>query len=96
MNSDDIELGAIAARLNWRACTPEYAAKVGPHEYVVRGKTISDADWQTFADAIDQDGEWRSWSPPGAPEVVSRYRYVVLDDRRYWRFDTVLNRCRNR
>lgn len=64
-----------------------------PHEYVVRGKTVSEDDWKTFVSAIDRDGVWRSWSPPDAPEVVRRYRYLVVGEYRYWRFDTILNRC---
>jgi hypothetical protein len=84
----------LAARLRWRACKPEYAAKVGEHEYVVRGKTISEHDWQTFAAAIDREGVWRDWSAPGAAGVVRRYRYLVLGEHRYWHFHTILNRCR--
>ena len=85
-------LRAISNRLVWRDCTPHYAAKVGDHSYVVHHRTIDEADWKAFADALAKQGEW---SPPGAPSVRRRYRYLLPGDgHRYWIIGPILNRVK--
>jgi hypothetical protein len=81
-------LRALVDRLTWRACKPDYALKVGRHEYVVRGKTIDDADWLTLTEAVKRHG------------VRERYlrtkqvgRYLKLADFRYWHIQVILNRA---
>lgn len=88
-----IDLGAarrVVADLTWRACTPEYAAKVGPHEYVVRHKTCDEASWETLVAAIEDLGADECYLVTG-----NTFRYLVLDDHRYWTAPgwTVLNRA---
>jgi hypothetical protein len=87
-------LQAIIDRVPWRACRPEYAAQVGQHEYVVRGKTISEEDWQVLGAAIRQYGIRQKYLVTG-----NTFTYLLLGEHRYWLIagpaaGTVLNRAR--
>jgi hypothetical protein len=88
------ELQQIVDRLVWRPCRPEYAERVGPHEYVVRNQTIGEPEWLVLVEAIRLHGQWRWWSPPGAPSKRFRYRYLLLGEHRYWTIQLILNRAR--
>jgi hypothetical protein len=82
----------ILASRAWRECRPKYAAEVGVHSYLIRGRTIDEADWQVVAAAIEHDGVVERYT---RVDEIHRYLHVVLDGVpfRLWAYDTVLNRA---
>lgn len=74
-----VALQAVIDELPWRACTPAYAAKVGPHEYVVRYKTCPEEAWLALEDAIRRYGRRERYIVTG-----NTFTYLILGERRYW------------
>ncbi len=86
-------LQAVVDGLAWQACTPGYAAKVGPHEYVVRYKTCSEQAWAALQQAITRHGHPERYLVTG-----NTFTYLVLGEHRYWTAPgwQVINRARQR
>jgi hypothetical protein len=83
-------LQALANSLVWQPCTPKYAGEVGPHEYVVRNRTISNDDYVKFMQAVKAYGKVQTYTVTG-----NKARYLDLGPHRYWHYAIVLNRARH-
>ncbi len=66
-------------QLTWRRCTPEYAAQVGDHEYVVRYKTCDEDAFAVITDAIWRFGRRQRYVVTG-----NTFTYFVCGPYRYW------------
>lgn len=77
--------------LAWRACSPAYAARVGPHEYVVRHQTCPEEAWAALQGAIHRYGRREQYLVTG-----HTFDYLLLGEHRYWTAPgwEVINRAR--
>lgn len=87
----EVALQDLVNRLVWHAGTPEYAAKVAPHEYVMRYKTCPEESWTMLQEAIRRYGRRERYLVTG-----NTFTYLVLGDHRYWTAPAwnVINRVR--
>ena len=88
---EEVALLDLVNGLVWHACAPEYAAKVGPHEYVVRHKTCPEESWAALQEAIQRYGRRERYLVTG-----NIFTYLVLGEHRYWTAPgwNVINRAR--
>jgi hypothetical protein len=84
-------LQQVVDGLVWHARTPEYAAKVGPHEYVARYKTCAEKSWAALQEAIRRYGRRERYLVTG-----NTFTYLMLGEHRYWTAPgwNVINRAR--
>lgn len=71
--TEEARLEVLFDALVWKPSRPEYAAEVGPHEYVVRGRTITEEDWIVVIDAIKRYGVRERYIATG-----NLYRYLLV------------------
>lgn len=90
---DGEQLEQIVARGTWTEAKT-YRDKA-PHEYVVRGKTISVDDFSALALAIKDHGYMARWEAVSGRSKgrIFKSRYLVIGQHRYWWMSSIINRA---
>src|SRR4051794_37350767 len=87
------ELEAAVGRAQWIEAKT-YRDKA-PHEYVIRGKTITPDDFSVLASAIRDRGYKARWIAVAGKSKGKTFtgRYLVIGSHRYWWMGSIINRA---